>query len=76
MSDADRPSKTGQPNGAARVRFVERRVDEGESTKKKVIRRLKAMAPSLVASGSIVDARRSSLETPPPRRPTRSSGNK
>lgn len=43
-----------------------------EVTKTKVIARLKALAPALVASGAIVDARHSSLETePPPKRPKR-----
>lgn len=52
------------------VRTAEHGLVDRLATKKKVIERLKALSPSLVASGAIVDARHSSLETelPPKRR--------
>jgi hypothetical protein len=40
-------------------------------TRRKVIARLKALAPSLVASGALVDARGPELEPPPPPRTAR-----
>ncbi|GEJ56533.1 hypothetical protein [Anaeromyxobacter diazotrophicus] len=49
------------------VGTVEAPADRRDVTKKKVIERLKALAPSLLASGALLDARPSSLEPPLPR---------
>ncbi len=58
------------------VRNVERAATR-EATKKRVIDRLKGIAPSLLASGAIVNARSSPLESPAkPRRLRRSAEKK
>jgi hypothetical protein len=75
MSDGHGRSKP-QPRSAGSVRTIEGLADRRDVTKKKVIERLKALSPSLLASGAIVDARHSSLEQPPPRRPRRSQRKK
>lgn len=49
------------------VGTVEAPTDRRDVTKKRVIERLKALAPSLLASGALHDARPSSLEPPAPR---------
>jgi len=59
------------------VRTVGPEQGDRPATKQKVIGHLRALSPSLVASGAIVDARASSLETaPPPRRAARASKQK
>ena len=74
MRDADGPPRPETKRIS--VRTVDRDVgDRRAIAKKKVIERLKTLAPSLVASGAIVNARRSSLESDPlskrPKRPSR-----
>ncbi|HEX7489583.1 MAG TPA: hypothetical protein VF341_11785 [Anaeromyxobacteraceae bacterium] len=70
MSDGQSRSKP-KPRGTGGVRTIEALADRRDVTKKKVIERLKTLSPSLLASGALADARRSSLEPPPPRRPRR-----
>jgi hypothetical protein len=76
MRDGDGPPRPGTKRISART--IEPGVgDRRAVAKKKVIERLKTLAPSLVASGAIVNARRSSLEPDPPsRRPKRPSTQK
>ncbi len=54
------------PRGAAGLRTAI--PGDRAATKQKVIERLRALSPSLVASGAIVDARHSSLVVDTPRK--------
>lgn len=70
MSTGDRgPSASATRRG--RVAAAEAPPERRDLTRRKVIARLKALAPSLVASGALVDARGPELEPPPPPRPAR-----
>lgn len=70
MSTGDRRT-SASPSRRGRVAAVEASPDRRDLTRRKVIARLKALAPSLVASGALVDARAPELEPPPPPRSAR-----
>jgi hypothetical protein len=65
MSDGKKRSKAASRNVGSTYNF-EAQPDRRDVTKKKVIERLKALSPSLLASGAIVDGRPWSLELPRP----------
>ncbi len=58
----EKPSRNWPRSGTS-VRTAEPAANR-EDTKKKVIDRIKGIAPSLLASGAIVNARKSPLESP------------
>jgi hypothetical protein len=70
MSDGNKRSKAG-PRNTGGTLTIEALPDRRDVTKRKVIERLKALSPSLLASGAIVDGRPGSLELPPPPDPSR-----
>ncbi len=70
MRKGDRGSGS-RARSVGRVGTVEAPADRRDLTRKKVIERLKALSPSLVASGALVDARPAPLEPPPPPRGSR-----